>query len=63
MSEAYSIPLTTPINDNNELLTGVYEPAAKGNYRGIVNHYNLTKRKIDCAGMDMLKLLEETKDK
>ena len=61
MNKAYSIPLSAPINENNDLLKGVHKPAAQGKYRGIVNHYNLTKRKIDCAGLDVLKLLEEIK--
>jgi hypothetical protein len=31
------------------------------NYNGLVNHYHLTKRKIDCAGLDMKDIEESVK--
>ena len=34
---------------------------ASGKFDGFVNHYNITNRKIDCAGLDLVKLLNEVK--
>ena len=31
-------------------------------FKGFINHYNLTRRKIDCAGLDLVGLLNDTKD-
>ena len=33
----------------------------RGKFKGFVNHYNLTKRKIDCASLDMQKVLDMAK--
>ncbi len=48
----YGIPLQTP-----DSITEV--PAvANGSYKGVVSHYHVTAGKIDCAGLDIKKLLE-----
>jgi hypothetical protein len=31
------------------------------NYKGLVNHYHLTRRKVDCAGLDMKDIEDEVK--
>ena len=38
---------------------GVDEDCRQLNYNGFINHYNLTANKIDCASLDMQKVLEE----
>ena len=55
------IPLEVPVKDdvNN---TTVDLSAARGSFKGFVNHYNLTKRKIDCAGLDLLAIANEVKE-
>ena len=35
--------------------------AVRGSFKGFVSHYHLTKRKIDCANLDLRKLLDEIK--
>jgi len=57
-----SVPLQTPLSENGGTLLGVSKQAASGRYKGFVSHYHLTKRKIDCAGLDIQKILEEIKD-
>ncbi|MBT7790747.1 MAG: hypothetical protein HN757_17955, partial [Calditrichaeota bacterium] len=37
----------------------VDEDCRQLNYNGFINHYNLTANKIDCASLDMQKVLEE----
>ena len=37
-------------------------PICQGNFKGVVSHYHLTNRKIDCAGLDINKLLREIED-
>ena len=40
-----------------------YEQDVKyGSFSGFISHYHVSKRKIDCAGLEIAKLLEEVKD-
>ena len=55
------IPLEYPKIDGIFCQT-VHEPSIQGKFRGFNNHYNYTKGKIDCAGLDLPTLLEETKE-
>lgn len=57
------VPLDVPTNEEGELIdTVVPDCLSKGKYKGFVNHYNLTRNKIDCAGLDMLGILSDVKD-
>lgn len=47
----YGIKLQTPSS-----ITEVPD-VAKGSYSGVVSHYHVTKDKIDCAGVDLSKLI------
>lgn len=55
------IPLEVPVKDDANNTT-VDLSAARGSFKGFVNHYNLTKRKIDCAGLDLLAIANEVKE-
>lgn len=59
---ATGIPLECPTDSNGDLVTGVDKRCEKGEFKGFINHYNLTRRKIDCAGLDIVGLLKEAKD-
>jgi hypothetical protein len=50
VGKACDIPLQSPT------ATTTYRGASSGKYRGFVNHYHLTKKKIDCAGLDLNEL-------
>lgn len=56
------IPLECPTDSNGDLVEAVDRRCEKSKFSGFVNHYNLTRRKIDCAGLDLKGLLEELKD-
>ena len=60
VADACEIPLEAPMK-NGELDTGMNSDVASGKFDGFVNHYNITNRKIDCAGLDLVKLLNEVK--
>ena len=60
VSDACDIPLEAPTK-NGELDTGENKDVSSGQFEGFVNHYNITARKIDCAGLDLVKLLNEVK--
>ena len=60
VSNACGIPLEAPTK-NGELDTSVNDEVKSGEFKGFVNHYNITNRKIDCAGLDLVKLLNEVK--
>jgi hypothetical protein len=58
LNRSYNIPLEVPMKDGKQVKT-VYRDAYRGTFKGIVNHYHITKRKIDCAGFDIQKILNE----
>ncbi len=55
------IPLKYPKNSQGFIETGVHEDCERGRFNGFCNHYNFTKTKKDCAGLDIPKLLSEIK--
>ena len=55
------IPLKCPLNPDGTPNEGVDLESTQGKFRGFNNHYNYTRGKIDCGGLDMLKLLDEVK--
>jgi len=59
VNRATGIPLKTPLDRSKSTNTTVSKKAASGRFEGFVNHYHLTNRKIDCAGLDLKKLLKE----
>ena len=59
---ALGIPLQCPTNADGTLCKTVHQDCLDGKFSGFVNHYNFTKGKIDCANLDMLKLLEDVKN-
>jgi len=58
----YGIPMECPLKDDGSLFTTMYSPARRGKFKGVVNHYHLTKKKIDCAGLEMDKILQRVRD-
>ena len=54
--EATGIKLETPTT------TTTSRPAVLAKYNGVVNHLHLTKKKIDCAGLDIKSILEDIKN-
>ena len=57
LCDHYDIPLKVP-EENGKLLTAVHRAAANGKFRGVVCHYHLTRGKIDCAGLELKKLVD-----
>ena len=59
LCEHYDIPLECPVGDNGKVLTSVHAPSRSAEFKGVVSHYHLTERKIDCAGLPLEKILSE----
>ena len=57
--DAVGIPYKCPIDKEGNTLKKVSTAAAANRFKGYVSHYHLTRRKIDCAGLDIKNLLEE----
>lgn len=55
------IPLEYPENSQGHIETGVHKDCERGKFHGVCNHYNFTRTKIDCAGLDLPTLLDEVK--
>jgi len=61
LNKELGIPLEYPKNDDGSLCTGVYRDAVKGKFKGVINHYNLTRGKIDTAGLKVDEIIESIK--
>ena len=58
LARHYKIPLIVPTTADGDLLKKVDSNAAKGKFKGIVCHYHLTRKKIDCAGLKLKKIID-----
>lgn len=58
-----TISLQVPKERNGQMSLGVHSEVKKGRFSGIVNHYHVTERKIDCAGLDLEQIVENVKNK
>jgi len=58
-SQGIGIPMEYPQNSDKSLNTGVHRVCQTGSFKGICNHYNFTRNKIDCAGLELDKLIKE----
>lgn len=59
VSKKYDIPLQTP--ENTDIITTVDKRVSSAKYRGFVNHYHITARKIDCAGLNLKEVIKNSK--
>jgi hypothetical protein len=59
---ATDIPLETPLNQFDKTSTKYEQDVPYGKFSGFVSHYHISKRKIDCAGLDIKALLDEVKN-
>jgi len=57
--DGLGIPLEFPKNKSGELDTRVNRDCKRNKFKGFCNHYNLSRNKIDCAGLDIPELMEE----
>ena len=59
LCEHYDIPTQTPMTDEGVADVGVVKEAVKRKYKGIVCHYHVSRNKIDCAGLNLAKIVDE----
>jgi peptidoglycan hydrolase-like protein with peptidoglycan-binding domain len=59
VNKALDIPLQTPLSQFGTTSKHYEQDAAYGKYSGFVSHYHVSKKKIDCAGLDIKTLIEE----
>ena len=50
-----------PLDEDGNNLTTTSKKVKAGTFKGFINHFHVTKSKIDCAGLDIKKLLNEIK--
>jgi len=56
------IPLVSPTDGSGLHLETVSPEAASSKFSGFVSHYHLTRRKIDCAGLDLVEVCRRAKN-
>jgi hypothetical protein len=59
VNKATGIPLQAPLDRSKRTNTTVSKKCASGRFEGFISHYHLTNKKIDCAGLDLDKILKE----
>ena len=59
---ATGIPYKAPLDRSGKTNTTVSKKCADGKFEGFISHYHLTKRKIDCANLDLKAIMEELKN-
>lgn len=62
VNKAVGIPLRAPLDRSGNTNTNVSKKCVSGKFEGFMSHYHLKKSKIDCAGLDLKKILEEIKN-
>ena len=60
---AAEIPYDAPQNQFGSTSTKYVQEVPYGKFKGFVSHYHVSKNKIDCAGLDIIKILDEIKEK
>jgi len=58
LHKAYDIPLVAPM-DGESLSTNIVSDVQQATFKGVLSHYHVTTRKIDCAGFELDKILKE----
>jgi hypothetical protein len=63
--ETYDIPLEAPESEDEDFMTSRKQELSvrNGKFKGFVSHYHQTSKKIDCANLDIVKMLKELKEK
>jgi hypothetical protein len=62
LCDHYDIPIECPLDDDGKLLRKVHKPSAKAKYSGVINHFHITRGKIDTANLEMDRILEEIRE-
>jgi len=62
LSAHYGIELKCPLGADGDMLCGISQAAASGKFKGVVSHYHLTSRKIDCAGLKIDEIIKQIKE-
>ena len=63
MNVGLGMPLECPTDADGYMIKGVSKEVSSNRFEGIVHHYHLTARKIDCAGFDLNDHLQVLKSK
>lgn len=56
-----NVEMQTPLSQFGKTSTKYVQDVVYGKYQGIVSHYHCSKKKIDCAGLDIQQLIDEVK--
>lgn len=58
LHKAHGIPFDYPKNADGEMKTTISPSVVSTMHRGVASHFHATKRKIDCAGLDLKEIAE-----
>ena len=63
LHKGLGIPLETPVNFNGREYTDTLSKPKLKAFSGFIHHYHETSRKIDCGGLDLVKIIDDIKNK
>ena len=61
LHDHYKIPMECLLDEEGNLETRTNRMARWGKFKGVVNHYNISSKKWDAAGLELDKILEDIK--
>ena len=61
MHEGIGIEYNCPLDASGNTSTTTDKKVQSGTFKGFISHYHVTRKKIDCAGLDIAALLKEIK--
>ena len=59
INKGLGIPLKAPENITGSQYTDTLSKPKLKEFKGFIHHYHQTSKKIDCGGLDLVKLLKE----
>jgi hypothetical protein len=59
LCEYYDIPIEMPMGSSGKVLMGVEPTVTKGKFKGIANHFHVTRGKWDTANLDWNQMLDD----
>jgi hypothetical protein len=60
--EAHDIPFETPVDADGNLIMGVDPRVTGRTFKGVAGHFQVTTRKVDPAGLEFDKIVQELKE-
>lgn len=62
LRDVIGLELAVPLDLEGKLITKALSPSTLEQFRGVICHYHINPQKVDCAGLELDKIIEEVKN-